>query len=190
MSTDKSKRLLKKLTGGDRRSIGRSDSVVAEVLDNESLFSALFAGLSHDDRLIRMRAADAIEKITVRRPEWLKAYKKRLLAIAASINQQEVRWHIAEILPTLTLTRTEEYEAIGVLRRYLADSSSIVRTFSLQALTDLSDHDENLRKEIINLLRRAVRTGTPAMKSRARTLLKRIRAIDATASDVVKGEVQ
>jgi hypothetical protein len=176
MSTDKNKRLLKMLAGGDRRSIGRSNSVVNEVLDNASLFEALFAGLSHDDPLIRMRAADAIEKISVRRPEWLKPYKKKLLAIAAITDQQEVRWHIAQMLPRLALTRTEKYEAIEVLRRYLGDSSSIVRTFSLQALTDLSDHDANLRQEVMSLLRSALRTGTPAMKSRARKLLKRLGA--------------
>ncbi|HSQ21044.1 MAG TPA: HEAT repeat domain-containing protein [Blastocatellia bacterium] len=176
MTTDKSTRLLKMLAGGDRRSIGRSDSVVAEVLNNPSLFGALFAGLSHDDPLIRMRAADAIEKITVRRPEWLKPYRKRLLALASITDQQEVRWHVAQMLPRLALTRTEEYKAVEVLRRYLDDPSSIVRTFSLQALTELSDHDENLRDEVISLLRSALRTGTPAMKSRARRLLKRIGA--------------
>jgi HEAT repeat protein len=176
MSAAKNKQLLKKLAGGDRRSIGRSDSVVAEVLDNASLFEALFAGMTHENPLIRMRAADAIEKITVRQPEWLKPYKKRLLGIAAITNQQELRWHIAQMLPRLALTKTEQYEAVKALRRYLDDSSSIVRTFSLQALTDLSDHDEKLRGKVVKLLRRALRTGTPAMKSRARKLLKRFGA--------------
>ena len=176
MSHDKNKRLLNKLAGGDRRSIGRSDSVVREVLDNASLFGALFEGLSHDDPLVCMRAADALEKITVQRAEWLKPYKKRLLAIAAMTDRQELRWHIAQMLPRLALTRTETNEAVELLRRYLDDSSSIVRTFSLQALADLSDHDENLREDVIGLLRRALRTGTPAMKSRARKLLKRLAA--------------
>jgi hypothetical protein len=81
---------------------------------------------------------------------------------------------MAQMIPRLALTRAEDYEAIEVLRRYLADASSIVRTFSLQALTDLSDHDENLREEVVSLLRSALRTGTLAMKSRARKLLQRL----------------
>lgn len=176
MSAAKNKQLLKKLVGGDRRSIGRSNSVVDEVLSNASLFGTLFDGLNHNDPLIRMRTADAIEKITTHHPEWLKPYKKRLLAIAASTDQQELRWHIAQMVPRLALTRTEQYQVLDVLRRYLEDSSSIVRTFSLQALTDLSDHDEKLRGKVVKLLRRALRTGTPAMKSRARKLLKRLGA--------------
>lgn len=190
MRIDKSKQLLEELAGGDRRSIGRSDWVVQEVLDNAALFGALFAGLSHEDPLIRMRAADAMEKITVRRPEWLKPYKKRLLVLAALTDQQELRWHIAQMLPRLALTRREEYQAVEVLRRYLDDPSSIVRTFSLQALADLSTHDQDLRAEVISLLRSVLRTGTPAMKSRARKLLKRLGSPDATASEVVRGAVQ
>ena len=58
-----SKALLEQLAGGDRRSIGRSNEVVATVLADPELLSVLFSGLDHDDPLIRMRAADAREKI-------------------------------------------------------------------------------------------------------------------------------
>ena len=54
--------LLAKLQGGDRRSIGRVDEVVREVLADPSLFRLLFEGMLHEDPLIRMRAADAPEK--------------------------------------------------------------------------------------------------------------------------------
>jgi hypothetical protein len=50
--------LLRKLEGGDRRSIGRSDEVVAEVLGQPTLFGALFAGLSVENPVVRARAAD------------------------------------------------------------------------------------------------------------------------------------
>lgn len=63
--------LLEKLAGGDCRSIGRSNKVVADVLRNPSLFPGVFAGLLEEDPLIRMRAADAIEKITARIPKLL-----------------------------------------------------------------------------------------------------------------------
>ena len=56
--------ILKKLAGGDRRSIGRSNEIVAEVLRHPSRLSHLFEGLANDDPLVRMRAADAIEKIS------------------------------------------------------------------------------------------------------------------------------
>ncbi len=56
--------LLKKLQGGDRRSIGQSAQVVAEVLAEPGLFGFVFEGMLDGDPLIRMRCADAVEKIT------------------------------------------------------------------------------------------------------------------------------
>ena len=52
-------RILDKLSGGDRRSIGRVDEVVADVLRDPSLFERVFDGMLSDDPIIRMRAADA-----------------------------------------------------------------------------------------------------------------------------------
>ena len=71
--------LLFRLTGGDRRSIGRSNEVVATVLSEPSLLGMLFGGLWSGDPLIRMRAADALEKITRKYPEWLHPYKEQLI---------------------------------------------------------------------------------------------------------------
>lgn len=67
--------LLKKLSGGDRRSIGRSNEVVAHVLAHLAHFRYVFEGLATDDPVVRMRSADAIEKITAQRPDLLRPYK-------------------------------------------------------------------------------------------------------------------
>ena len=66
------KPLLKRLSGGDRRSIGNSLDVAADVLANPKLFPDLFSGMFSDDPIIRMRAADAVEKVTVHNPILLK----------------------------------------------------------------------------------------------------------------------
>jgi hypothetical protein len=172
MNTQQGKRLLEKLAGGDRRSIGRSNEVVAEVLQNPSLFGALFKGLYRDDPLIRIRAADAAEKITARQPEWLKQYKEELLRDIAVSDLQEVRWHVAQMLPRLTLTPAEHSKG------YLNDDSIIVKIFAMQALADLAKQDQSLHKEVIALVKSAMKTGTPAMKSRGRKLLKQLDFVD------------
>ncbi len=51
--------ILSKLEGGDRRSIGKANEVVAEVLADPTLFEVVFSGLFSDDPLVRMRVADA-----------------------------------------------------------------------------------------------------------------------------------
>ena len=56
--------ILSLLQGRDRRTIGRSDKVAAILSRNPELFPQLIAGLWAVDPLVRMRAADAVEKVT------------------------------------------------------------------------------------------------------------------------------
>ena len=161
------------LQGGDRRSIGRSDQVVAQVLRKPSLFRGLIECLWSDDLIIRMRAADAAEKASAKKPELLAPFKSALLGLASETTQAELRWHLAQMLPRLALTEAEHERAIATLRGYLADSSSIARTFALQALADLAQGHPSLKTEIAALIEHSCRVGTPAMKARSRKLLKR-----------------
>jgi hypothetical protein len=166
--------MLQKLTGGDRRSIGQSDEVTAEVLAEPGLFPLLFEGMLSDDPLIRMRAADAVEKITAQQPDYLQPYKSQLIEQVARINQQEVRWHVAQLLPRLALTSAEIAQAVEILLTYLDDPSKIVKTFAMQALADLAEQDTSLRPKVISVLTELTQMGSPAMQSRGRKLLRRL----------------
>ena len=159
------------LEGGDRRGIGRSNEVAALVARDQRLFPELIAGLWSDDPLVRMRAADAAEKVTRGNCELLHPYKKELLGLADEATQQELRWHLAATLPRLRLSLKERQWAASLMDRYLKDRSSIVKTCALQALADLAEGDVNLRPQVIEALSEATRTGTPAMKARSRKLI-------------------
>ena len=165
--------ILKKLAGGNRGSIGRSNEVVAQVLAHPAYFPDLFAGLSSDDPVIRMRAADAVEKITAQRPDLLRPFKRKLWAIAGSSSQQEVRWHAALILPRVALSSKERALALDILFDYLRDKSSIVKTFAMQAIWDLGATDPKLKTQIIPLIEELTLVGTAAMRARGRKLLRR-----------------
>jgi hypothetical protein len=169
------KTLLNKLSGSDRRSIGQSNQVVALVLKQPALFPQLIQGLWSSDLLIRMRAADAAEKVTLRHPHFLQPYKTRLLRLLDEAIQQELRWHLAQMVPRLVLSKKERARAAAALRRHLDDHSSIVKTSALQALADLATSDDSLLPEAIALLESATKTGTAAMKARSRKLLRRLR---------------
>lgn len=60
----KSNEILSNLRGGDRRSIGKVGEVVGAVQKKPDLFKDLVAGLFEADPVVRMRAADAMEKIS------------------------------------------------------------------------------------------------------------------------------
>jgi hypothetical protein len=166
--------ILKKLSGGTRRSIGKANQVAAEVLAHPNLFAHLVAALASDDELLRMRAGDAIEKISAQRPDLLHPFKKKLLTIANRTRQQEVRWHAAQIIPRLNLTPAERAAAIEILFDYLRDKSSIVKTFAMQALADLAASDPKLKSQIRPLLEELTQIGTPAMRARGRKLLRKL----------------
>ena len=169
-----SKNILLRLAGGDRRSIGRADEVAAIVSRNLRLFPQLIAGLWSDDALVRMRAADAAEKVTRERRELLRPYKKELLGLMAEAEEQELRWHLAAMVPRLALNPRERQLASSLLHGYLEDRSSIVKTFALQGLADLAEEDPDIRPSVIELLRESARSGTPAMRARSRKLLVRL----------------
>ncbi len=64
-----------------------------------------------------------------------------------------------------------------ILSDYLKDESRIVKTFAMQALSDIAERDEELRPGIIKQLEALTRIGSPAMKSRGKKLLARLKSM-------------
>jgi hypothetical protein len=162
----------KLLSVGDLRSSGNSEAVVKKVLSRPDLFADVIDAIFSDNPATKMRASDAAEKITRIRPEWLKPYKKLFLNKISAIEQKEVRWHTAQILPRLKLTAKEKTQVFNLMMDYLKDNSSIVRTFAMQALADIALQDEGYVKKVRILIRKLMENGTPAMQSRGKKLLK------------------
>jgi hypothetical protein len=163
------------LKGGDRRSIGEANQVAKLVLAEPKLFAELVECLWDEDPVVRMRATDVAEKVTVTRPKLLNPYKQELLGLLAEAEQIELRWHLALMVPRLGLTGPERQRAAESLQRYLGDRSSIVKTFALQGLADLARQDTTLRELAKQAIEESLRTGTAAMKARARKLIRDLR---------------
>jgi hypothetical protein len=160
------------LAGGDRRSIGRANEVADLVRLQPKKIAELVECLWDTDPCVSMRAADAAEKISRDQAALLQPYKSPLLGLLTDAAQQEVRWHLAVIIPRLRLTASERQRAVEHLQTYLEDRSSIVKTSAMQGLSDLASQDVSLRPMVLDLLRTLTRTGTPAMRARGRILLK------------------
>jgi len=112
------------LKGGGGRSIGRSDEVKRLVLRQPERFAELLKCLWDENPIIRMRAADAAEKITVTRPKLLKSHKRELLGLLDEAEHVALRWHMALMVPRLELNASERQRAAATLQRYLEDRSS------------------------------------------------------------------
>lgn len=166
------------LAGGDRRSIGRSDKVVATVESSPGKVRQLIKLMWDSDPLVSMRAADALEKVSRGHRALLSPYKSQLLGLAAESTQQEIRWHLAVLIPRLTLTPSECQHFAHLLESYLEDRSSIVKTFAMQGLYDLTRQDHRLLGPVTDAIRALARSGTAAMRARGRHLLKLLESKD------------
>jgi hypothetical protein len=162
------------LGGGDRRSIGRANQVADLVLRQPHRALQLVKCMWSDDAVVRMRAADAAEKVSRKKPRAFRRFIPALLGLADETAQIELRWHLALMIPRLDLSSAERSRAFALFKEYLLDRSSIVKTFALQALTELAVEDQEMRLEVAQLLERASRKGTPAMRARARKLSSRL----------------
>ena len=168
-------RILQKLKGGDLRSIGRAEEVVQDILENPALFGEVFDGMLSEDPQVRMRSADALEKVSSRHPEYLQPFKRRLIYEVAQIEQQEVRWHVAQMFSYLEVSTQERTEIVKRLLFYLdTDRSRIVKVCSIQTLADLAERDELIRPTIVRRLQEVIASGSPAMANRAQKLLPRL----------------
>jgi len=168
-------KILQKLRGDDLKSIGKADEVVQNILNDPSLFEEVFEGMLNKDPVIRMRSANAIEKVSVKHPEYLQPFKSKLINHVSKIEQQEVRWHVAQMFSYIKINKTERDKIIKILLSYIeTDESKIVKTFSMQTLADLAEKDGQIKPKIINLIKGMIKNGSPAIISRGKKLLKQL----------------
>jgi hypothetical protein len=161
---------------------GRVCEVAALIHAQPKRASRLIECLWDEDPGVANRAADALERASYHLPSILAAWKAPLLGLLAEATQNKVRWNLALIVPRLALTKPEARRASEVLRTYLDDRSSIVKTLAMQGLADLTRHDPSLRAEVLDLLRILSRSGTAAMRARGRILLQRLETSKEDAS--------
>ena len=163
--------VLDQLRGTDRRKIGASNIVAELATANDALFAELIHGLHHPDAAIRMRAADAAEKASTKNPELLQPHVASLVTDLPRFRQQEVRWHVAQMLGRCSLTEHQAERACGVFSDWLRkDSSKIVQVNSLQAIFDISGKHKQFANKIRQLVQWGLRFGSPALKARCRRL--------------------
>lgn len=163
------------LSGGDLRSVGHVDEVVAYVGNDPDRFNELMTGLTDDRPVVRMRSADAMEKVTRRHPKLLRAHQASLFEQLQIATQQEVRWHLAQLMPRMTWTEEEASGIVHVLTDWIdTETSAIVIVNSLQAIFDLSAVHPRFRDELKAMLETQLETGSSAVKSRSKKLLQKL----------------
>lgn len=169
---------LEKLKGGDLRSIGKSNEVVQDILKTPALFGEVFEGLLADDPVLRMRCADVIEKVSKVHPEYLQPYKDRLIKEVSEVNQQEVRWHLAQMFSYLELDREEITIVVNILSSWInSEKSKIVIVNSIQTLAEFAKKDKSIRPMVLRKLEDIIKNSSPSVVSRGNKLIKELKRL-------------
>ena len=162
------------LSGKDLRSLGHNQKAIELVTDQKSFDELLGLIFHHHDRSLVMRAADAVEKITVKNQNYLRPHKRQLLHMLKIADQKELKWHIAQLVSRVDLDKKERADVVQILTHWARNKneSKIVRVNSLQGLFDVArDHPEWTESvsETVDLMQREK---IPSILARIRKLRK------------------
>ncbi|MGZ3751333.1 MAG: hypothetical protein ACXVB0_07670 [Mucilaginibacter sp.] len=163
------------LSGGDLRSIGQSNSVVLKIKNQEN-FDELFKLLFFNDRLVIMRAADAIEKISIKAPHYLAKHKNELIELCYTVCPKELKWHLALLIPRVDLNTEELNSANDILMKWATDKteSRIVRVNSIQGLFEITMLHNRLKNDFIHTLSVLEKENIPSINARIKSIRKKI----------------
>ncbi len=161
------------LNGGDLRSIGKSNEVITLITDQES-FDNLFSFLFSNKRIVVMRAADAIEKVTVKNKEYLLPHKEELLQLLKITQNKELKWHLALLVSRITLNKNELSKVWDTLTNWALDNnqSRIVRVNAIQSLYELSCRSPKLKPAFEQTMITLQEQNIPSITTRIKKIRK------------------
>ncbi|HJQ08049.1 MAG TPA: hypothetical protein VJ836_01050 [Candidatus Saccharimonadales bacterium] len=141
--------------GGHANSLGRVNEVIEHVLKDRKRLDELYGCLFADDAWVKMRAADALEKICRQHPDWILPYIDRFSQELAPDKQPSIQWHLAQIYRQVPLAQDQKHFAINWLKGLLSASEAdwIVVTNAMDTLMQFTQAAEFSKDEMIKLLK-------------------------------------
>ena len=164
-----------KLSGGTRTSVGEADRVIAKLLKDPADLIEIYDLFLDKDPVVAMRASYVAMRVAEKNPESVLPFSKDLLKNLEAYKQQEVRWHIPQLLVHLELTKAQRRRAYEVVMNWAeTDSSKIVGYYGFQAAADFAEMDEALLQDFIPRIRKANRTGSKSIQNRCKKIAKQL----------------
>ena len=169
------KSVREKLTGGTRTSVGSADEVIQKLLKNTAGLSVIYDLFLDEDPVVAMRASYVAMKVAEEKPNSVEPFAKDLLKNLNLYTQQEVRWHIPQLLAHLNLTLAQRRKAYEVLMEWSeTDKSKIVGYYSLQTAANFAETDDKLLQDFIPRLKKANKLGAKSIQNRCKKIAKQL----------------
>jgi hypothetical protein len=174
-TTPRSQSLRRLLSGGDRRSIARSNQARTLVSAKADRVSELAELATDTDWLVSMRALDLLEKIAHDQAELVQPHKRLFIGAAAESDKWEVRLQVVRALPLLKWTPRERARVVAILRENVEYPQTFVRAWALDSLATFAERDARLLPIVRAALGDFERSGSKALEARARHVRARLR---------------
>lgn len=168
-------RLREQLSGGTRTSVGEADEVIQKLLKDPSSLSEIYGLFLDEDPVVAMRASYVAMRVAEQKPDSVKPFAKELIKNLELYKQQEVRWHVPQLLVHLDLTQAQTKRAYDVVMEWAeTDKSKIVGYYGFQAAADFAETDEALLEDFIPRIKTANKTGAKSIQNRCKKIAKQL----------------
>lgn len=163
------------LSGGTRTSIGDADQVIQKLLKAPSGLAEVYKLFIDEDPVVAMRSSYVAMRVAEQKPESVKPFTKDLLKNLELYTQQEVRWHIPQLLVHAELTKAQRHRAYEVIMDWAeTDKSKIVGYYGFQAAADFAEVDEVLLQDFVPRIRKANKSGAKSIQNRCKKIAKQL----------------
>lgn len=164
--------------GGKANSLGKVNDVIELVLHDKSRLDELYNCMFSEDAWVRMRAADAFEKICRQHPDWLQPYIDRFPDELATSTQASIQWHLAQVYKQVELTDAQKQLAITWLKKVLADKDAdwIVAANAMDTLAQFTREGASPKNDLLNVLKVQAQHKSNAVVKRASKYLSEFSA--------------
>ena len=161
---------------GGRWGLARARLVAREIEADRRAVKALVAAMFGDDAEIRKRAADVARRIVERDAAPLERYADELAGLLAEVSVEEsrTRWHLGLVVAKVAHTRAQRLRAARLMELLMEDESNVARCSAVEGIGLLAIEEPSLREVAEEMIERALREGTLAMKCRAREAKRRM----------------
>ncbi len=147
-----------------------------EVVSRRGAVRALVTAMFDEEPEVRKRAADVAHRVTDMDVSLLRPYADELGGLLAETPSEESRtlWHLGLVVSRTAHTRDQRLRAARLMQLQLANESNVARCSAVEGIGLLASEEPSLRAIAEEMIERALRDGTLAMKARARHAKRRL----------------
>jgi hypothetical protein len=161
---------------GPRWGLPLARAIAEEIAGDKAAIRVLVRELFGDDVEVRKRAADVARRITDLDGRLLERYADELAGLLETLPVEEsrTRWHLGLVVAKVAHTREQRLRAARLMELLMEDESNVARCSAVEGIGLLAIEEASLRGIAEEMIERALREGTLAMKCRARHAKRRL----------------